>query len=106
MNDTNLVYIEKGKVMNPHGRPKGSLNRSTVYRQWLELLTTAEVPETGEIIELTIMDKVVLKQIEKALKGNTKSFNALMDGAFGRIQGEAPIIEEGKDYSINMEEWK
>jgi hypothetical protein len=36
-NDENLKPAQKGEVRNPNGRPKGSLNRSTIARKWLEV---------------------------------------------------------------------
>jgi hypothetical protein len=33
----NLIPFEKGESGNPNGRPKGSKNRSTIARRWMEV---------------------------------------------------------------------
>ena len=66
------------------GRPKGSLNTSTVVKLWLEAIEKTENPLTGKTEELTQLDLIVLEQIVKAKKGDTRAFNALMDRAEGK----------------------
>jgi len=39
--------FQKGESGNPTGRPKGSKNRSTIARQWLETTQKAKNPITG-----------------------------------------------------------
>lgn len=69
---------------NPSGRPKGSLNSATVIRRWLEAKEKSKNPVTGQDEELTQMDIIALKQLEKARKGDTRAFDALIDRTEGR----------------------
>ena len=39
---------EQGESGNPNGRPKGSKNRSTIARKWLEVNQSLKNPITGE----------------------------------------------------------
>ena len=52
-NDENLKPATKGEVRNPNGRPKGSKNRATVARQYLDLITKQKNGLTGEVEELS-----------------------------------------------------
>jgi hypothetical protein len=79
----NLIPAEKGEVRNPNGRPKGSLNRATIAKQWLEAMESAKNPITGENERLTQADIITLAQIKKARKGDTHAYKALMDSGFG-----------------------
>ena len=36
-NNDNLKPFKKGQSGNPKGRPKGSKNRSTIIKKWLEV---------------------------------------------------------------------
>ena len=53
MNIDNLKRFKKGISGNPSGRPKGSLNRKTVAREYLVFLQAEVNPLTG-IKELLI----------------------------------------------------
>ena len=65
-NEQNLKPFEKGNNANPNGRPKGSKNRSTIAKKWLELNTNETNPITNQIENLSQEDIITLKQIEKA----------------------------------------
>ncbi len=49
-NEDNIKKHEfkKGQSGNPAGRPKGSLNRGTIARRWLEALRNGKNSITGE----------------------------------------------------------
>ena len=40
--------FKKGVSGNPKGKPKGTLNRSTIAKKWLEVLSQEEI-EDGEV---------------------------------------------------------
>jgi hypothetical protein len=47
-NEQNLIPPpQKGEVRNPNGRPKGSKNRSTIARKWLETIKVSKKPDNG-----------------------------------------------------------
>lgn len=82
---------EHAKKANRNGRPKGSRNRSTIYKQWLE-----KEGKYGKKV-----DDIVVAAIEKAEEGDIAALKELMDGAYGKIPDkvlqadiEAQFIED------------
>lgn len=71
------------------GRPKGSRNRSTVIREFLEANTREKNPYTNE--EMTVLQKMTLSIIAKAMKGDVMAYNALMDNTFGKLKDKIEV---------------
>ena len=82
-NEENLKSWSPGQSGNPKGRPKGSKNRSTIARKWLDSKEKFRNPLTGEIELLTQEDITTLAQILKAREGDTPAYKALEDSAYG-----------------------
>lgn len=101
MNTENLKPFPKGTSGNPNGRPKGSRNRSTLIKEWLEIEFKQKNPITGKVEILEIQDHLVIAQIMKAIKGDTVAFNTLMDGAYGK-QKESLKLEQNTDYFLDL----
>ena len=97
-NPENLRPAKKGEVRNPNGRPKGSRNRSTIAREWLEVSQFITNPITGEKEKLEQQDIMTLGIIKKAREGDVNAYKALMDSAYGQplqqIQQEVSKIDE------------
>jgi len=74
---------EKGESGNPAGRPKGSRNRSTIARHWLEVNQKMKNPLTGLEEEMTQEDLMTLALIKKARDGDVSAYKALMDSGYG-----------------------
>ena len=74
---------EKGESGNPNGRPKGSKNRSTIARRWLEVNQNLKNPLTGENETMSQEDLATLALIKKAREGDVYAYKALMDSAYG-----------------------
>lgn len=70
---------------NPSGRPKGSRNRATIVREWLESTESIKNPISGERQTLDQQDIIVLALIKEARKGNVAAFKELMDSAHGKV---------------------
>jgi hypothetical protein len=87
---------EKGESGNPNGRPKGSRNRSTIARQWLEVNQNLKNPLTGESENMSQEDLMTLALIKKAREGDVSAYKALMDSGYGAPlqQVEQTIIEQ------------
>ena len=87
---------EKGESGNPNGRPKGSRNRSTIARQWLEVNQNLKNPLTGESENMSQEDLMTLALIKKARDGDVSAYKALMDSGYGAPlqQVEQTIIEQ------------
>jgi hypothetical protein len=87
---------EKGESGNPNGRPKGSRNRSTIARQWLEVNQNLKNPLTGVNETMSQEDLMTLALIKKARDGDVSAYKALMDSGYGApLQSiENTIIEQ------------
>lgn len=81
----------KGESGNPNGRPKGSKNRSTIARKWLELTMSETNPLTNQIENLSQEDIITLKQIEKAKDGDSNAYKLLMDSTYGMPQQQTEV---------------
>ena len=79
----NLKPFEQGESGNPNGRPKGSKNRSTIVKKWLEVNQNLKNPLTGQDEFLTQEDLITLAIIKRARDGNVNAYNALMDSGYG-----------------------
>jgi len=90
---------KKGQSGNPNGRPKGSRNRSTLIREWLEVSQKIKNPITGEVEDLEQQDIMTLALIKKAREGDVSAFRELMDGAHGKVLQQTDITTKGE--SIN-----
>ena len=73
----------KGESGNPNGRPKGSKNRSTTARRWLEVNQSLKNPLTGENETMSQEDLMTLALIKKAREGDVNAYKALMDSGYG-----------------------
>ena len=95
-NPENLTPFPPGNNANPNGRPKGSKNRSTIARKWLEVMQDTKNPITGELEKLSQEDLITLAMIHKARKGDVGAYKQLMDSGFGMPtqQIEQTIIEQ------------
>jgi hypothetical protein len=79
----NLKPFAKGESGNPSGRPKGSKNRSTIARKWLEVNQSLKNPLTGESETMSQEDLMTLALIKKAREGDVTAYKALMDSGYG-----------------------
>ncbi|MGZ9082896.1 MAG: DUF5681 domain-containing protein [Rhodoplanes sp.] len=73
--------FKPGQSGNPRGRPKGAKNEATILRAILK--RKIAVREGGRARKMTVLEAILLRFTEEALKGNTKT------AAF-RFPGVAP----------------
>lgn len=92
--------MQKGQTLNPNGRPKGSRNRSTIARQWLEALEKVKNPLTQQVEELSQEDIMTLALINKARKGDVNAYKALMDSGYGAPIQQTDITTDGQAFSF------
>ena len=94
----------KGESGNPAGRPKGSKNRSTIARQWLEVNQNLKNPLTGENETMSQEDLMTLALIKKAREGDVAAYKALMDSGYGApLQQIDQTIEQTlKEINVNI----
>lgn len=89
----NLNPASEGEVRNPSGRPKGSPNRSSILRYWVELETKfGNLNKQGEKIfeqlntnlRITVEDEIALALISEARKGNVSAIREINDTLYGK----------------------
>jgi hypothetical protein len=97
-NPENIIPPEKGEVRNPNGRPKGSLNRSTIAKKWLEVMESVKNPITGENERLSQEDIMTLAVLKKARNGDVNAYKELLNNGYGLptqkvdVKHEQPIF--------------
>jgi hypothetical protein len=96
MSKEDLIPFKKGESGNPAGRPKGSKNRSTIARRWLEVNQSLKNPITGENETMSQEDLMTLALIKKAREGDVNAYKALMDSGYGAPvqQIEQTLLEQ------------
>jgi hypothetical protein len=93
-NPENLTPFPPGNNANPNGRPKGSKNRSTIARKWLEAMQDSKNPITGELERLTQEDIMTLALIKKARGGDVNAYKQLMDSGYGLPKQTIEQVQE------------
>jgi hypothetical protein len=81
--EDNLKKFSSEYQPEKNGRPKGSKNRSTIARQWLETTQKAKNPITGEEQILSQEDLGTLAMVKKMREGDVSAYKQLMDSAYG-----------------------
>ena len=77
--------FEPGKSGNPNGRPKGVPNTATRLQRFLNATMRGKNPVTKEDEDFTVAELMDLKQIQKALNGDTAAWEKILD----RMEGKA-----------------
>jgi len=94
--EDNLKPFKKGESGNPNGRPKGSKNRSTIAKYWMEVIQDLKNPLTGDNEKMSQEDLMTLALIKKARGGDVNAYKALMDSGYG-----APVQQTESNININ-----
>lgn len=92
--------FKKGQSGNPKGRPKGSRNRDTLLRKWLETKTSIKNPVSGKVEKITVEDEVVLALIKEARKGNVTAIREIQDTMYGKV---ADKLESDNNHKVIFE---
>jgi hypothetical protein len=92
----NLVHFEKGQSGNPNGRPKGVQNSKTRLLRLLELVQKKRNPITGEDEEFTVLELMDMQMIAKALKGDQRAYEAVVDRLEGKPKQTTDITADIK----------
>jgi hypothetical protein len=85
------TQFKPGQSGNPKGRPKGAKNEATILKGILN--RRLEIREAGRARKISVLEAMLLKFTEDALKGNTKSAVFLLN----RYRGfDGPETEPGE----------
>jgi len=111
-NGNNLKVVKRGDPSpNPNGRPKGSRNRSTVIREFLEATMTEKNPITGKAEKLSVEQLMALSMIKQVLsKGNVHAWNSIKDDAYGKakesVELSGDILNILTPPTMSFDEWE
>ena len=95
-NEKNLTPFKKGQSGNLKGKPKGTKNRSTIARYWMEFEQDEKNPLSKEIERLTQEDLMTLAMLKKAKKGDVAAYRALFDSGYGSPKQSKDITSGGQ----------
>jgi hypothetical protein len=87
----NLKSYKPGQSGNPKGKPKGTKNRATALKRFMDLSAKIINPENSKSMDGTIEEKIAAAQIKKALEGDTTAFREIMDSLYGKIPQKQDI---------------
>lgn len=87
--------FKPGQTGNPNGRPPGVPNTATRLEKFLNAVIKGKDPITGEETSFTVAEMMDLKQVAKALKGDTTAWDKLNDRLEGRAKQSTEV--SGKD---------
>lgn len=106
-NPENIIPPKKGEIRNPNGRGKGTKNRSTILRKWIEIHAKIKNPITGKEELGTVEDKVKLALITKALSGDVAAIKEIDDTLYGKIADKAEIKADSQmQFNITFGDYK
>jgi hypothetical protein len=100
----NLKHFEKGNPGGP-GRPKGVQNSKTRLLRLLELVQKKKNPITGEEEEFTVLELMDMQMIAKALKGDQRAYQEVIDRLEGKAK-QSTEVEVSGGINITWEEKK
>lgn len=90
--ENKLPNWQPGQSGNPAGRPRGAKNKSTLIRKYLDAIVKGAdgkgTPQPWDVDkaegDMTAAEIIVLKQIEKAMAGDTTAAKELLDAGYGK----------------------
>ena len=93
--------FQQGVSGNPNGRPRGSQDSKTVLNRFLSVVMEAENDMTGEIEQLSIVERLHLSMLHKAIvKKDVAAYNAIMDRLEGKAKAEIKINDASALYNL------
>jgi hypothetical protein len=87
--------FKPGQSGNPRGRPKGAKNEATILHELLN--RKIQVREAGRTRKITVLEAILLRFTEDALKGNTKSAAFIFNRYAGAQVDDSQPIEQVND---------
>lgn len=92
-NVDNLTSWKAGQSGNPTGKPKGTLNRSTVLKRYLGAKMKSNPEDIPVELEgkITVEDAIALALIKKALSGDVAAIREVQDTVHGKITDTSEV---------------
>lgn len=90
--------FKPGQSGNPRGRPKGKRSEATILNELLNCKIS--VREGGKVRKITVLEAILLRFTEDALKGNTKTAAFLFnryDSQTTDVRDDASLTEDERD---------
>ena len=91
--------FKPGRSGNPRGRPKASKNESTIIAELLS--RKIEIRENGKVRNISLLEGILLKFAEDALRGNPKAAAFLLNR---KLLAESP--EQPAAADLDMDDQK
>jgi hypothetical protein len=85
------AQFKPGQSGNPKGRPKGAKNEATIWRSVFN--KKVAIREGGRQRKVSLLEAMILKLVEDALKGNPKTA-AFVLNRYRLAEGDTPATEE------------
>ena len=95
-NEQNLTPFPKGVSGNPAGKPKGTQHSKTRLLRLLDLVQKKKNPITGEEEEFTVLELMDMQMIAKALKGDQRAYETVVDRLEGKPKQTTDITADIK----------
>ena len=97
--------FEAGVSGNPAGKPKGTEHSKTRLKRILDLVQKKRNPITGEEEEFTVLELMDMQMIAKALRGDQKAYQEVIDRLEGKPK-QTSEVEVSGGMNITWEEKK
>ena len=95
-NPENLTPYPKGVSGNPAGKPKGTQHSKTRLLRLLDLVQKKRNPITGEEEDFTVLELMDMQMISKALRGDQRAYEAVVDRLEGKPKQTTDITADIK----------
>lgn len=95
-NEQNLKPFPKGVSGNPAGKPKGTEHSKTRLKRLLELVQKKKNPITGNEEEFTVLEIMDMQMIAKAVRGDQRAYEVLLDRLEGKPKQTTDITADIK----------
>jgi hypothetical protein len=94
-----LIPFKPGQCGNPNGRPEGSKNFSTLFEEVARDIAKNKSKDVNEIRK-----SLIKMGVKKALKGNFKFYQDIMDRDLGQAKKNIDITSGGETLVPSQEE--
>lgn len=86
--------FQKGQSGNPNGRPKGSMNISTILKD--QLYRKVTISENGRHKQITVIDAIFRRVSKSALEGDRGAWNTIIK-LFPMLEANNLAVDEATD---------